>query len=197
MSKHLGIFGSFHRIITSSNVSVSHSSAGMALCSVMCLPNDSSCQCLILTILAQPSTELCIRDPCSGPDFNLNSHLTHGPLHLIPSSILHSYNASCLSLVLGFSPPSKTGPWFLLYLGCSQFPSVDQHFGNPGLGAYPYIAIASKWDWISSTFPYDLKKNKQLVYIKSSAESFLHVFIKDVRPGASSVNVIEHWVHQK
>lgn len=154
-------------------------------------PNDSSCQCVILTILAQPSTEFCIRDPCSGPDFNLNSHLTLGPLHLIPLGILHSYNASCLALVLGVSPSSKTGPWFWLYLRCSQFPSVDQHFGNPGLGAYPYAAMASKWDWISSTFPCDLK-NKQLVYIKSSAESFLHIFIKDVRPGASLVNVIKH-----
>lgn len=108
MSKHLSIFGSFHRIITSSNVSVSHGSAGFALHSVICLPNDSSCQNVVLTILAQPSTEFCIRDPCSGSDFSLNSHhLILGPLHWTPLyalSTLHSYHAACLALVLGISP---------------------------------------------------------------------------------------------
>lgn len=67
MSKHLGILGSFHRIITSSNVSGSHSSAGIALCPVMCLPHGSSCQCVVLTPLAPPSPELCIRDPAVDP----------------------------------------------------------------------------------------------------------------------------------
>lgn len=105
MSKHLGIFGNFHRIITSSNVSVSDNSAGIALCSVLCLPNDSSCQCVILTILAQPSKELCIRDPCYRSNFSLNSHhLTFGPLHWTPLSTLHSYQASRVALVLRVSP---------------------------------------------------------------------------------------------
>lgn len=53
MSKHLSIFGDFHRIITSSNVSVSHSSAGVAHRSVICLPNDSSCWNVVLMVLAQ------------------------------------------------------------------------------------------------------------------------------------------------
>lgn len=149
MSKHLGIFGSFHRIITSSNVSVRHSSAGIALRSVMCLSNDTSYQCVILTILAQPSTELCIRKPCCGSNFSLNSHhLTLGPLHLTPLSVLHSYHASCLALVLGIRPSSKTGPWFRLYLRYSQFPSVAQRLDNPDLEAYPCADVASTRDCV-------------------------------------------------
>ena len=107
MSKHLSIFGDFHRIITSSNVCVSHSSAGVAHRSVICLPNDSSCWNVVLMVLAQPSTEFCIRDPYSGSHFSLNSrHLTLGPLHWTPLCTLrtlHSYHAGCLALVLGIS----------------------------------------------------------------------------------------------
>lgn len=98
----------FHRIVPSSNVSVNPGFAGFALCSVMCLPSDSRCQCIILIVLAQLSTELCMGEPCSGLHFSLNScHLTLGPLYQTLSSTLHRCHVTCLSLILG-SSPSKT-----------------------------------------------------------------------------------------
>lgn len=90
VSKHLDIFGSFHRIITSSYVSLSHSFASIALCLVMCLSNDSSCQCVILTIWPSQARNSASGIPYSGSNISLDSHhLTLG--HFIGLlSTLHS-----------------------------------------------------------------------------------------------------------
>lgn len=112
-------------------------------CSVICLSNDSSCQNVVLTVLAQPSTEFCLRDSYSGSDFNLNSHhLTCGPLHWTPLSTSHSYHCKLSTIASGLT---FLKDWtMILVVPRFSFSMLAQHLGHLGLGTSPYVDVASK-----------------------------------------------------
>lgn len=199
MSKHLSIFGDFHRIITSSNVCVSHSSAGVAHRSVICLPNDSSCWNVVLMVLAQPSTEFCIRDPYSGSHFSLNSrHLTLGPLHWTPLCTLrtlHSYHAGCLALVLGISlnHPRR------LDHDSSRASVLSFHLqlNTWAVQVLEHILLQT-WPLSDTLLPKPScmtwgKANRVTCLCRDLGREFLYVFVKNVRPGASLVKVVKDW----